>query len=171
MQLRLTNPTLHLRPIATTDEGSLCQIYSSTREEELAQVSHWTAAQKNAFLKSQFEVQHSYYQNNYKGAHFWVIQKDEQIIGRLYLHTDYDNNNMRIIDITLLPQWRNAGVGSQLLLDIISFAEGRNKSVSIHVESFNPAKKLYERLGFRMISKTNGVYHLMEWKNKQAILS
>jgi N-acetylglutamate synthase-like GNAT family acetyltransferase len=169
MKLRLTNTALCLRPITLADKEMLCQIYSSTRTEEMKLATHWTAEQKHAFLRSQFEAQHHYYQNNYAGAHFWIIEKEGETIGRLYLHPAY-GDSMRIIDITLLPHRRNSGIGGQLLKDIIAFADGRDKSVSIHVESFNPAKKLYERLGFRLVSETNGVYHLMERKTTQTVL-
>ncbi len=70
MVLKLSDRLLHLRPITANDEEKLCQIYSSTRKEELAQLTDWTVMQKEIFLKSQFTAQHAYYQNNYKGAHF-----------------------------------------------------------------------------------------------------
>ncbi|WP_121353949.1 GNAT family N-acetyltransferase [Flavisolibacter nicotianae] len=164
MVLKLSDPLLHLRTINATDEESLCQIYSSTRTEELDQLTDWTATQKNVFLRSQFVAQHAYYQNNYKGAHFWVIEYGSQIIGRLYLDTHYEGTSIRIIDIALLPEWRNRGIGKRILMDVLDLAKSMGSSVTIHVESFNPAMKLYERLGFVLVSKTNGVYHLFEWK-------
>ena len=170
MSLTLSNPLLHLRPITTADEEILCQIYSSTRTEELARVSHWTDDQKQAFLQWQFTAQHSYYRDNYKGAHFWMIEFGAQIIGRLYLHAAYEKNSMRIIDITILPAWRNRGIGRQILMDIMEFAASRGRSVTIHVENFNPAMRLYQKLGFELVDITNGVYHLLEWKNKEAVL-
>ncbi len=166
MVLKLSDPLLHLRPITANDEEKLCQIYSSTRKEELAQLADWTVMQKEIFLKSQFTAQHTYYQNNYKGAHFWVIEYGSQIIGRLYLHTHYEGKSMRIIDISLLPEWRNKGLGKQILLAVMELAGSMNRSVTIHVESFNRAMKMYKKLGFVLVSQTNGVYHLLEWKTK-----
>jgi RimJ/RimL family protein N-acetyltransferase len=171
MLLTLSNPRLHLRCITANDEEVLCRIYSSTRTSELEKVTWWTADQKKQFLRAQFNAQHSYYQNNYRGAHFWVIEDKAEIIGRLYLHAAYEGGSVRIIDIALLPQWRNRGIGGAILQDIIAFAAGRERSVTIHVESFNPAMKLYQKLGFNLLSKTNEVYHLLEWKKKEAILS
>ncbi|GAA4745912.1 GNAT family N-acetyltransferase [Flavisolibacter ginsenosidimutans] len=165
MVLKLSDPLLHLRTITANDEEILCQIYSSTRTEELAQLTDWTASQKEIFLRSQFTAQHNYYQNNYGGAHFWVIEYGSQTIGRLYLHTHYEGASMRIIDIALLPGWRNRGIGKQILLAIMELAEDTNRSVTIHVESFNRAMKLYKGLGFVLVSQTNGVYHLLEWKS------
>jgi len=164
MVLKLSDPLLHLRTITANDEEILCQIYSSTRIEELAQLTDWTASQKETFLRSQFTAQHSYYQNNYKGAHFWVIEYRSQIIGRLYLHMHYEGASMRIIDIAVLPEWRNRGIGKQILLAVMELAASINRSVTIHVESFNRAMKLYKSLGFVLVSQTNGVYHLLEWK-------
>jgi RimJ/RimL family protein N-acetyltransferase len=169
MVLKLSDPLLHLRTITSNDEEILCQIYSSTRAEELAQLTDWTPIQKETFSRSQFTAQHAYYQNNYKGAHFWVIEYGSQIIGRLYLHTHYEGKTMRIIDISLLPEWRNKGLGKQVLLAVMELAGGINRSVTIHVESFSRAMKLYKKLGFALVSQTNGVYHLLEWKiNPQA---
>lgn len=165
MELKLTNPFICFRNITTDDEETLFQIYASTRTEELIHLTNWTSGQKEAFLRLQFSAQHSHYQNNYEGAHFWVIEYKSQIIGRLYLHTLYESTSMRIIDITLLPEWRNKGIGNQILLDVLEWAESKNRSVTIHVESFNRAMNLYKKLGFVLASQTNGVYHLLEWKS------
>jgi RimJ/RimL family protein N-acetyltransferase len=165
MVLKLSDPVLHLRTITIDDQETLCQIYSGTRTEELAQLTDWTAGQKEAFLRSQFMAQHTYYQNNYEGANFWVIESRAKIIGRLYLHTHYEAASMRIIDIALLPEWRNNGIGTQILLDVMESAGIMNRPLTIHVESFNRAMRLYKKLGFVLISRTNGVYHLLEWKS------
>lgn len=73
MVLKLSDPLLQLRAITANDEENLYQIYSSTRSEELAQLTNWTSLQKEVFLKSQFTAQHNYYQNSYKGAHFFGL--------------------------------------------------------------------------------------------------
>jgi GNAT superfamily N-acetyltransferase len=164
MVLKLSDPSLHLRNISTDDEDILCEIYSSTRTAELEQLTDWTSSQKKAFLQGQFIAQHTYYQNHYKDAHFWVIEFRAQIIGRLYIDTCHEGKSLRIIDISLLPEWRNKGIGKQILLDIMELAVDTNRSITIHVESFNPAMNLYKGLGFVLVSETNGVYHLLEWK-------
>lgn len=164
--MKLSNPLLSLRTITSNDNESLCNIYSSTRTEELALITSWTSKEKEAFLRSQFNAQHTYYQNNYRNANFWVIEYGFQIIGRLYLQTYYDANSIRIIDIALLPEWRNKGIGKQILLDIMKLAEDLHRSITIHVESFNRAMTLYKKLGFVSVSQTNGVYHLLEWKGQ-----
>ena len=167
MKLELTDHTISLRTINKTDNDALLQIYASTRLEELKLATNWSEELKQKFLEFQFNAQHNYYQEIYTGAHFWMIEKKGESIGRLYLDENFENKTVRIIDITLLPEWRGKGIGNQIIMDIIHFAAKRNQPVSIHVESFNPAMNLYKKMGFELIDITNGVYHLLEWKNKE----
>jgi len=155
---------LHFRPIANTDEALLNAIYASTRSEEMALVTYWTDEEKAAFLQQQFQAQHTYYQQMYPDARFLVILWNEQPAGRLYLH--YRKEEIRIVDIALLPDFRNRGFGQQILGSVLAEAAGLGLSVSIHVERMNPALQLYERLGFQVISEENQVYLLLRWKAK-----
>jgi ribosomal protein S18 acetylase RimI-like enzyme len=166
MTIELTDKTLSLRPIQDEDLVVLNEIYGSTREEELKQVTHWSDQEKQGFIQQQFMAQHEYYQKNYIGAGFYLIVKNETPIGRLYIHENYQEKVVRIIDIAILPNWQKKGIGKSILEDILAKGNSLKRNVSIHVEAFNPAKHLYERLGFEKISETNGVYHLMQWNYK-----
>lgn len=165
MNFILTDTNIRLRRIKESDKSVLLEIYGSTRKEEMERVPHWTDLMKKEFLKQQFNAQHTHYQNNYPGADFWILEKNKKPIGRLYISDRYNNSTIRIIDITLLPAFRDKGFGTGILKDLIQKASESGLPLSIHVESFNPARELYERLGFKKISETNGVYHLMEWKD------
>ena len=148
-----------LRSITADDEEFLYNVYASTRDEELASTG-WDDAQMEAFLRMQFTAQHKFYLKTFPGAEFQVILLDQQPIGRLYL--DHKQDEIRLIDIALLPSHRNKGIGTALLNDILGEAEVLGLPIRIHVERFNPALRLYERLGFRKIDD-NAVYYLMEW--------
>ncbi|CAG0931219.1 diamine N-acetyltransferase [Thermoflexales bacterium] len=152
-------PQVTLRPITGDDLALLAQIYASTRAEELAQTD-WTDEQKAAFLRQQFDAQHQYYQANYPRAQFQMVEEAGAPIGRLYV--DRWEDQIRIMDVALLPAYRGRGVGTQLLEQIL--AEGRQLQlpVTIHVERFNPALRLYERLGFR-VEEDKGVYLFLKW--------
>ncbi|HYP41543.1 MAG TPA: GNAT family N-acetyltransferase [Chloroflexia bacterium] len=154
-----TQTEITFRPITSDDEALLYRIYASTREDEMALVD-WDEAQKAAFLIMQFTAQHRYYQEHYPDAAFEVILLNGQPAGRLYV--DQWPEEVRIVDITLLPEYRNAGIGTTLLKGILEEAAQAGKRVSIHVERFNPAMRLYERLGFSTVGE-HGVYYLMEW--------
>lgn len=149
-----------LRPIHSSDERFLSDLYASTRAEELAPLIDWTAQQKRDFLEQQFQAQHKYYQDTYKGAQFHVIEMESARIGRLYV--DRREKEIRVIDIALLPEYRSKGIGRQLMTEVLKEGERSKKKVSIHVEHNNPAMRLYKRLGFEKIGDV-GIYFLMEW--------
>ena len=148
-------PGIHLRPITAEDAELLARIYASTRTEELS-VLPWTQAQKDAFLRSQFEAQHAHYQQHYAGADFLVVMRGEVPLGRLYLHRSA--RELRIVDISLLPEQRGAGLGRALLEELLRVAEVEGRKVSIHVERMNRALGLYQRLGFRTVQDDGGAH-------------
>jgi GNAT superfamily N-acetyltransferase len=147
-----------LRPIGMNDMPFLYRVYAATRAEELA-VTDWNDTQKEAFLLAQFEAQHRYYQEHYVGAAFQAILLAGQPIGRLYLAHWPDE--LRVVDIALLAPYRRQGIGTTILGAILSEGQRLALPVRIHVERFNPAMRLYTRLGFRQIAD-KGVYYLME---------
>jgi ribosomal protein S18 acetylase RimI-like enzyme len=149
------------RPIAPEDLDFLLGVYRSTREDELAMVVDWTAEQKDAFIRQQFSAQHAWYQEHYTGAEFLVILVDGNPAGRLYVHRR--EAEIRLVDISFLPEYRNSGLGTSLLRGLLAEGEAAGKPVTIHVEVYNPAMRLYERLGFRPIEE-RGPYRLLEWR-------
>jgi ribosomal protein S18 acetylase RimI-like enzyme len=149
--------TVSLRPVAAGDEPFLLRVYASTRAEELAPVP-WTDDQKAAFVTHQFGAQTAHYAEHYRGMTSDVIVMDGEPAGRLLVARWREE--IRIVDITLLPEFRGEGVGTALLGDLASEARDAKKRLSIHVEVHNPAMRLYERLGFRPAGDA-GVYLLM----------
>ena len=149
-----------LRPAEPEDAGFLYQVYASTRQEELAQV-RWSEVERESFLRMQFQTQDRFYRSEYAGATFDIIEVSHTAAGRLYVHRRQDE--IRIMDIALLPEYRGRGIGTRLLEQILEEAAGGHKKVSIHVEVFNRASRLYGRLGFQKVA-SNGIYQLMEWQ-------
>ena len=152
---------LSLRPVCLDDEAFLFQVYAGTRAEEMAVVP-WNAEQKQAFLQMQFEAQRRAYQQQFPEAEYRIILRDGVDAGRLIVDRS-DDESILLIDIALLPEHRNAGIGSSLIRDLQAEAAQEEKPLRLHVENFNPAFRLYERLGFTKIAET-GLYWLMEWK-------
>jgi ribosomal protein S18 acetylase RimI-like enzyme len=153
-------PDVALRPIAPDDEEFLCRVYASTRMEELAPLA-WTGEEKAAFLRMQFAAQHRCYQQGYTSSRFDVVLVDGRPAGRLYVARWPDE--VRVIDIALLPEFRRRGVGTALLRTLLEEGAERGLPVRIHVERQNPARALYERLGFRLL-EDRGVYLFLEWR-------
>jgi GNAT superfamily N-acetyltransferase len=151
---------ISLRPITPKDDSFLAGLYASTRSDELA-VTGWSDEEKALFCRRQFDAQSAHYRENYPGALLQVVEEDGVPVGRLYV-ARWDKE-IRIMDIALLPEHRGRGIGTKLLRDLQDEAPGAGKWLTIHVERFNPALRLYERLGFRQI-EDKGVYFLMRWK-------
>ena len=119
----------------------------------------WDDAQKDAFLRMQFDAQDAWWRENYADASFDVVLVGGEPAGRLYVHRG--PSEIRIVDIALLPEHRGSGIGSSLLRDLLAEADESGKSVTIHVERMNPALRLYERLGFAL-AEDKGVYLFLE---------
>lgn len=149
--------TPSLRPATDADRPFLFAVYASTREAEMARVP-WSHEQKAEFLKMQFEAQDAHYREHYADASFDVVEADGEPVGRLYV--DRWDEEIRIVDIALLPSARGGGLGTRLLEDLFEESRQSGKPVSIHVEKENPARRLYDRLGFREV-EDRGVYLLM----------
>jgi ribosomal protein S18 acetylase RimI-like enzyme len=109
----------------------------------------------------QFQAQHVWYREHYEGAQFDLLLVDGAPAGRLYVHRR--EAEIRLMDIALMPEYRNSGIGSSLLRELMSEAEAAGKPLTIHVEKYNPAMSLYLRLGFKPI-EDRGPYDLMEWR-------
>ena len=139
-----------LRPVTPADREFLLAVYAGVREAELAQVP-WPNGAKEAFVRQQFEAQDRYYREYYAGATFDVIEVDGRPAGRLYV--DRWPAEIRIVDIALASAFRGSGVGTALLRELIAEAEASGRSLTIHVEHGNPARRLYERLGFLAVAE------------------
>jgi len=160
---RLFSP-LSFRAICAGDQSFLAQLYASTRAAELAAVP-WSDAEKQTFLLAQFQFQHRYYQEHFPVARFDVIEWAGAAIGRVYVNIE--NNNIRLIDIALLPEYQQRGIGTFILRDLMQQASQLGGYLRLYVELNNPAYLWYERLGFVAIG-TNGVYQQMEWSSVTA---
>jgi len=153
---------ISLRPITPADNAFLARVYASSRAEELA-VTGWPDELKADFCRRQFDAQCAYYSANYPAASFEIIERGGWPVGRLYV--DRWEKEIRIVDITLLPEFRGTGIGTKLLRDLQNEARAAGKSLTIHVERFNRALGLYQRLGFQQV-EDKGVDLLMRWKEE-----
>jgi ribosomal protein S18 acetylase RimI-like enzyme len=149
-----------LRPIADEDRGFLRALYGTTRADELAVVD-WSEEQKAEFIRFQFRAQHTYYMQQFPNAAFDLVLEDDRPIGRFYV--DRRADEIRVIDIAILPEKRRSGIGGRLMRQILEEGQDAGLPVQIHVERNNPALALYRRLGFEEIEDQQ-VYLLMKWQ-------
>jgi len=159
-------PEITYRPVRDADQELNYRIYASTRADEMARVE-WSDAEKEAFLRFQYNAQKTYYDEQFPDAAFDLILLGGEPVGRLYV--DRRPDEIRLVDVALLPERRGQGIGGRILRSILTEGEEKGLLVRIHVERDNPAMRLYLRLGFEKIEE-QGVYHLMEWTPASAAL-
>jgi GNAT superfamily N-acetyltransferase len=150
--------TITLRSVLESDRSLLFELYAGTRQAELSQAP-WTEAQKQAFLEMQFAAQTEGYRNARPDATHEMICMDERAVGRLYL--DRLADRLHIVDITVAPESRNLGIGSEVLKAILAEADRGGKRVTIYIETFNRSLSLFQRLGF-WPSSVDGFLLLLE---------
>jgi GNAT superfamily N-acetyltransferase len=120
----------------------------------------WADEQRQAFVKMQFSGQHQHYQQSYPAASHQIILASGQPVGRLYVARLEEE--IRIVDITLMPLERNRGIGTFLLKGLMEEAEQTDRVLRIYVENFNPSLRLFERLNFKPVQQ-QGFHILLEW--------
>ncbi|CAM3544863.1 MULTISPECIES: GNAT family N-acetyltransferase [Saccharibacillus] len=146
-------------PATPEDDVFLYDLYAGTRREEL-DAWGWDEAQRQLFLTLQWNAQRMSYASRYPEAVRYLVRQAERNIGQLYL--DCRPDGWRIIDVSLLPEYRGRGIGSELLRDLQRRAASAGAPICLSVQSGSPAKKLYERLGFRLTAVSEP-YSEMAW--------
>jgi ribosomal protein S18 acetylase RimI-like enzyme len=71
-----------------------------------------------------------------------------------------DGSEWQLIQIQLAPELQGQGIGERLIRDLIAEARARGATLKLHVLHPNPARRLYERLGFRVVSNGEHEYEM-----------
>jgi len=138
----------------------LRRLYRSTRDDELA-ATGWPDTIKQSFCDNQFDLQRTHYLRQHPAGEFLLMHAGTEPVGRLYL--DADGDAVHLIDISLLPAWRGAGIGSAVLTAIQRRAAAVGKDVCLHVLVWNRrAMALYRRSGF-VAGRSDGSHLAMRW--------
>lgn len=148
---------LSLRAMSDEDLPFVEALFASTRADLFAGMP---PAQRDALLALQHRSQHQHYRGAYPDAEWLIVERGDEPVGRLYLQEE--PRAVRLIDISLVPQVRGQGIGAALLGDLLEAARDQGRDVVLHVEHQNPARRLYERLGFAPV-EDKGVYLEMAW--------
>ena len=156
----MANPpnSIQLRPAAATDETFLLELYKSSRGEDVRGLG-WDEQRVSNFLDMQHQAQQRF-ESEYQSADNQIILREGAAIGRLLV--DRRSEEIRCVDIALMPQYRNGGIGSMLLRTLQNEAKQIGKPLRLQIIRFNRAVNLFERLGFVRTSET-GTHFQMEW--------
>jgi ribosomal protein S18 acetylase RimI-like enzyme len=157
---RVTASQIYLVPARPEDDAFLYATYASTRAKELA-LTGWAPDQKEQFLHMQYDAQRRSYAIQLPHAEYSLILCGETPVGRLIL--DQTPEEIHIVDVALLTQFRRQGIGAILMERIMNEAAQTQRTVRLHVEQFNPALPWYQKLGFLTVSH-GPVYAEMVWR-------
>lgn len=153
------NERLQLIPSQPEDDAFLFRLYADTRQSELLAWG-WDEAAQHAFLSMQWNAQKHSYAMQYPAAEQFLIVCNSERAGRMLVNRT--DRELVLVDLTLLPEFRNKGIGTSLLRDLQTEAAREGTSLRLSVLKTNPARQLYERLGFCLTGES-GLHDLMEW--------
>jgi len=148
---------LSFRTVRPQDRGFLLALFSSARKKELDSLD-WDAGKRRIFLEMQFQAQQRHYQEHFPTRNHRIVLLDKRPIGMTDIARG--KNEIRLLDIILKPENRNAGIGTTLMQAVVDEAEKTGRAVRLYVEKFNPAFRFYRRLGFTVIDDTGVHYHM-----------
>ncbi|PYS70956.1 MAG: GNAT family N-acetyltransferase [Acidobacteria bacterium] len=156
--MTIANESITLQPVSGSDEDFLIVLYKSSRGDDLRGLG-WSKDRISEFLEMQHEAQRNL-QNDDEHVSDQLVLMDGKPIGRLSIEPRADE--IRCIDLALLPDYRNQGVGTLLIQRLQEQARSASIPLRLQVIRFNRAVNLLERLGFRRTSET-GTHFQMEW--------
>ena len=146
------------RPERLPDDGDfLLSVYASTRPDLTG--LGWPAKQQDAFIRMQFGAQTRHYRESFPDATYSVICVDGEPAGRLIVN--HADDQILIIDIALLPEFRRTGIGRALVRRLLDQADAGHLPVRCHVLRGSTARRFWEHAGFDAQGR-DGVYLAME---------
>jgi ribosomal protein S18 acetylase RimI-like enzyme len=157
---------LTFRNIVSQDDDFLYNLYADIRKAEFL-VLGWQEEQLDAFLRMQYEAQQKSYLLQFPSAVYEMVMMNDVRIGRII--TCLTDLTIDIVDISLLSEYRNRGIGTKMIEMEKKKALSMNKSIRLHVLQSNQAGRLYERLGFH-IKEEPFPYYRLEWVPKRGVL-
>jgi ribosomal protein S18 acetylase RimI-like enzyme len=147
-----------LRAATPNDEGFLLQLFASTRMDEFRFLDA-DERQKEALITMQYNIRRLQYDDGYPQAEASIILFDERAVGRMLI--DESEREITLVDIALMPDHRNSGIGTHLIKQLLNRAVSANKPVRLQVLKSSPAGRLYERLGFLRVEDQSMYLEMM----------
>ncbi len=157
----MTAPAITLRPAQPDDDDFLFDLYAGTRRAEM-QAWGLDEAMLDQMIRMQFNGQKATYRAQFPQAEHRIIVHKAEPVGRILI--DRAGPEIVLVDVALIPAVRGRGIGTGLLKALLAEAAEGGRPVRLKVLLTNPARRLYERLGFIALGN-DGVYEQMEWRS------
>lgn len=143
---------LVLRPATEADFGFLMQLRAETMTQYLEQNGLSTDLASHAQrIRYRFEFAN-------------IVQVDETPVGLFKYY--FDDDHYTISQIQIMRSHGGLGLGTRLIKELLARAAEENKLVTLSVLRSNPAKNLYERLGFQVVGVDEHEYFMEKKPNK-----
>jgi len=152
--------SIALRPALSDDDPFLFEVYASSRGDDLTAMG-WEAEPIRTFLETQYAAQQVFLKNDYPETNDNIIMLGSERIGRIVVLRS--QQEIRLVDIALLPQYRNAGIGTHLVRKLLAEAAQLRIPFRLQLIRSNPAVGLFEQLGLVRTGET-GSHYQMEWR-------
>lgn len=157
--MNVSRTAIVLTPATSEDNAFLLRLYQSSRGDDLRELG-WSEDRISEFLQMQHEAQRAFLATDYPNIVDQIVSLEGEAVGRLAVEQRPDE--IRLIDIALVPEYRNHGLGSHLIRQIQDHAQSARLPLRVQVIRFNRAVGLFERLGFTRTSETGALFQ-MEW--------
>jgi len=155
----MADESITLRPATEDDQDFLLSLFKSSRGDDLRGLG-WSEERIGEFLAMQYEAQQNFVTTDHPKLNDQIVLADGTPVG--HLAVEQRPNEIRIVDLSLLPDYRNRGTGVMLIQELQTQATAAKRPLRLQVIRFNRAVGLFERLGFRRTSET-GTHFQMEW--------
>ena len=137
--------SLNLRPATVADYDFLFHVLKATMRDYVDQTWGWRESEQQARFADEFTPEHDRI-IVLAGVDIGVLavehRADEVFIDKLYI----------------LPAYQRRGIGTRLIRDVLAEASREGLPVRLRVLKVNPARRLYERLGFVVVDQTDPSY-------------
>ena len=143
-----------LRPALPADTDFQHHLYASTRDD----LRPLGPEVFDGLVGMHFRAQSMSIRLDHPRAECTIVMVQDAPVGRLII--DASGNHIEVIDVALLPEYRNCGLGTSVLQNVLAQADRVGRAIRLHVEKQSPAVRLDERLGF-VICGDVGMYFAM----------
>jgi ribosomal protein S18 acetylase RimI-like enzyme len=148
-----------LRPAAPADDEFLFSLFRAARSELAALPGGESVLAP--LLRMQFRAQSLQYEASFPQAVHRIVMEQGKAVGRLLVASS--PNEVRLVDIALLPEARNRGIGTRLVSSLMADAAAMGRPLRLQVWKHSPAVRFYQRLGFQ-IESGEDPYLRMRWE-------
>jgi ribosomal protein S18 acetylase RimI-like enzyme len=143
-----------LRPATDGDYDFLWWLHGATMRTYVDAIWGWDEA---------FQRQH--FQDHFDPARIEIVERAGEAAG--YISVERGEDAIFLGAIEIAPDSQNQGIGTGLIRDLQDEAQGRGVPLKLQVLQGNPARRLYERLGFVATRETE-THIMMSWLPRSA---